>query len=194
MPAKRHSTVISVIVPTSHSIDHVEKMRPCNLAKFLVLIIGLTAPGCSAAQTADEPLEPTGARFLDWENLRPADSPNGWLLVPKDSEIHRFDEVAPIYDVAPDILANAWKSVLAEQPRTKIVAVSDDGLQIEALQESAVFGFVDLISARISMLSENRSTIAVYSRSTVGYWDFGVNKRRVRDWLEALGHRIAAKK
>lgn len=169
-------------------------MRPCNLAKFLVLIIGLTAPGCSAAETAGVPLEPTVSRFLDWENLRPADSPNRWLLAPKDSEVHRFDEVAPIYDVAPGILASAWKSVLAEQPRTKVVGVSDDGLQIEAKQESAIFGFVDLISARISKLSENRSTIAVYSRSTVGYWDFGVNKRRVRDWLEALGHRIAAKR
>ncbi len=168
-------------------------MHSSRIAKALVVILGLTAPGCAAAQTAAGPSDQTGSRFLDWENLRPSDSPNDWLLVPRNSEIPRIDEAAPIFDVAPEILANAWHSVIDDQPRTKIVAVSNDGLQIEAMQESAVFGFVDLISARVSLLSEKKSTIAVYSRSTVGYWDFGVNERRVRDWLEALGRQIAAK-
>ena len=184
----------SAIVPLGHSTDLLGKMRNSRTAKVLVLILGLTLPGCAAAETTAGTSDQTGSRFVDWDNLRPADSPNDWLLAPRDSKMPHFDQVSPVFDVAPDILAQAWQSVIADQPRTKIVAVSDDALRIEAMQESAIFGFVDLISARFSSLPENKSTIAVYSRSTVGYWDFGVNKRRVQDWLEVLGRRIAATK
>jgi uncharacterized protein (DUF1499 family) len=30
------------------------------------------------------------------------------------------------------------------------------------------------------------STLAIYSRSQYGYYDFGANKRRVEKWLEQL--------
>jgi uncharacterized protein (DUF1499 family) len=176
----------------NHSAILVEKMRNCSLAKVFILIIGLATPSCATAETATEAIANTGNWFVDWENLRPADSPNNWLLVPRNGDLQHADEIAPVFAVAPHALANAWKAVIEDQPRTAIVAVSDDGLQIEAWQESSMFRFIDQISSRISSLSENKSTIAIYSRSTVGYWDLGVNKRRVRDWLEVLGNRIAA--
>ena len=50
------------------------------------------------------------------------------------------------------------------EPRTTILTVSPDGLQIEAQQRSAVFGFVDRISTREPI----RSTLVAYSRSQVG--------------------------
>ena len=167
-------------------------MRASNLAKAVILIVGLVLPGCASAQTTAEPNGKPDGLFLDWENLQPPDSPNNWLLAPGNGELPPADENAPVFDVASGNLAAAWLRVVESKPRTKVLAVSEDGLRVEAVQESALFGFSDSISARISPLAENKSTIAVYSRSSVGYWDLGVNKRRVRDWLDALGNRIAA--
>jgi hypothetical protein len=144
----------------NHSAILVEKMRNCSLAKVFILIIGLATPSCATAETATEAIANTGNWFVDWENLRPADSPNNWLLVPRNGDLQHADEIAPVFAVAPHALANAWKAVIEDQPRT----------------------------------AENKSTIAIYSRSTVGYWDLGVNKRRVRDWLEVLGNRIVAER
>jgi len=46
--------------------------------------------------------------------------------------------------------------------------------------------FPDYISIKVIELGENRSTIAIYSRSRYGYGDMGVNKDRVLRWLETL--------
>ena len=131
-------------------------------------------------------------QFLEWEDLQPPDSPNNWLLAPSNGDFPQADEAAPVFDVAPGDLAAAWITVIGSRPRTKVLAVSEDAMQVEAVQESALFGFSDRISARILPLPEDKSTIAVYSRASVGYWDLGVNKRRVQDWLNILGNRMAA--
>jgi len=62
---------------------------------------------------------------------------------------------------------------------------------VEAVQRSAIFGFVDRISSRVIAMSEHQSTLAVYSRSTVDYWDLGVNRRRVQEWVRSLGDGVA---
>jgi uncharacterized protein (DUF1499 family) len=51
-------------------------------------------------------------------------------------------------------------------------------------------GFPDTISALFRSEEEGRSTLAVYSRSQYGYWDFGVNRRRVLTWLAELEKRL----
>ena len=129
--------------------------------------------------------------FIDWNALSPPDRPNNWLLAPKSDRSARRGEVAPIFDVGPEVLASTWKQVIEEQPRVQILAVSHDGLKVEAVQRSAIFGFVDRISSRVIAMSEHQSTLAVYSRSTVGYWDLGVNRRRVQEWVLSLGDRVA---
>jgi uncharacterized protein (DUF1499 family) len=103
--------------------------------------------------------------FVDWNVLSPPDRPNNWLLAPESDNLVRRGEVAPIFNVGPEILASTWKKVIEEQPRVQILAVS------------------------IAM-PEQRSTLAVYSRSTVGYWDLGVNRRRVQEWVRSLGDRV----
>ncbi len=41
-------------------------------------------------------------------------------------------------------------------------------------------------------LDDGRSTAALFSRAGVGYWDLGVNRRRLHDWLAALQARLNA--
>jgi uncharacterized protein (DUF1499 family) len=130
--------------------------------------------------------------YTDFGTLQPPDSPNHWLIAPSDFGPAHPDEAAPVFDVPADRLAQAWILVVEAQPRTDVVGVSDDGLQIEAEQRSAVFGFVDRISARFVPLGADRSTLIAYSRSEVGYWDLGVNRSRLRDWLAMLPAKLAA--
>jgi uncharacterized protein (DUF1499 family) len=71
----------------------------------------------------------------------------------------------------------AWmdlKQALLEEPRTEIV---DQGhFMLRAQSSSLVFGFVDDLSFE---LDTKEGVIEVQSASRVGFWDFGVNRRRI---------------
>lgn len=78
----------------------------------------------------------------------------------------------------------AWavlEDVLRARPRTEIVESGDGYLRAE--EKSRLFGFVDDVEFE---LQPKRGTIAFRSASRVGYWDLGVNKRRIAEIREAL--------
>jgi len=84
----------------------------------------------------------------------------------------------------------AWeklKIALGEERGIKIVAEEKPVWYLHAEASSRVFGFVDDVEFQ---LQPEEKTIQVRSASRVGYWDLGVNRRRVeriRERLKALG-------
>jgi uncharacterized protein (DUF1499 family) len=82
----------------------------------------------------------------------------------------------------------AWESLLTlmtELPRVKVVAASDT--DIEAEVKSRIFGFVDDV---VFQLRPEENIIAVRSASRTGYYDLGVNRKRIeaiRQRLQQLG-------
>ena len=161
------------------------------LALLSVVFAVTTACGSTTDPTKDS-RSIAESSVTDWESLRPAESPNNWLVAPGDGGFPPPDEVAPTFDVKAAILASIWKAVIEDQPRTTILTVSGDGLQIEATQRSALFGFVDRISSRIIALDFNRAFLVVYSQATVGYWHLEANRRRLKGWLNARARRISS--
>ena len=134
----------------------------------------------------------TGTTFTDFGRLALPASPNRWLVAPAGVTAAAPDETAPMFEFSADRLVEAWTQVIKGQPRTRITAVSTDGLQIEAEQKTALFGFVDRISIRAIPLTPTRSTFAAYSRAETGYWDLGVNRNRLRTWLAELRAKLDA--
>jgi hypothetical protein len=152
---------------------------------FLVLVLAACGPAAK-----QEGATPNDTALINFGSLVPPDSPNTWLVAPTGFGPARPDETAPTLDVPPQRLAAIWLQIVREQPRTRVLGISEDSLQIEAAQRSAVFGFTDRISVRVLPVDRGRSTFVAYSRAQVGYWDFGVNRRRLRAWLSALQTRV----
>ena len=67
-------------------------------------------------------------------------------------------------------------AVLHAIPRAKIVTADENFLHVEF--RSAVFGFVDDVDI---LFDDGNKVIRVRSASRVGYYDFGVNRRRVEE-------------
>jgi uncharacterized protein (DUF1499 family) len=122
--------------------------------------------------------------FFDFAKLARPSSPNHWLVAPPQQR--GADEQAAVLPVSPQRLAEAWLAMLEQAPRTRVLAVSPDRLQVEAEQRSALFRFVDRISFQAVPQDAGHATFFVYSRSQLGYWDMGVNRRRLRHWVDAL--------
>lgn len=171
---------------------------PFQYGSIACLVLLLSACGSAANGTAQGQTAPeeTGvmsrnAVLTDFATLVPPRRPNNWLVAPASFGPATPDEAAPILAVPAARAAEIWIGIIKEQPRARVLGVSDDGLQIEAAQESAVFGFTDTISVRILPVDAERSTLVAYSRAEAGYWDLGVNRSRLRKWLATLQARAA---
>ncbi len=157
----------------------------------LLLVVAAMVAACTPTEhTMRSGTVPGQNAFLDFYELQPPSSPRTWLIAPADAVAGAPDETPPVLAAPADRAAQAWVAVVRARPRTRIVAVADDGLRVEAEQHSALLGFVDKISARFIPLDGDRSTVALYSRARIGYWDFGVNRRRLHDWLARLEKRL----
>ena len=67
-------------------------------------------------------------------------------------------------------------AAIHSMPRAKLVVAEDNFLHVEF--RSAVFGFVDDVDI---LFDDRNKVIRVRSASRVGYYDFGVNRRRVEE-------------
>lgn len=169
------------------------RWAPILLIAVLAGLLGTTLTACAASSTGEVSRSVTPANALtDFSTLAPPDTPNNWLVAPADfAGAAQPDEFAPVFDIPPGALAEAWRAAVESQPRAEILVTSDDGLRMEARQKSAVFGFVDRISVEVLPVDDGRATFAAYSTSLVGYWDIGANRGRLREWIDGVRQRAA---
>ena len=118
-----------------------------------------------------------------FRTLKRPDSPNTWLVAPADFAI-KPDAVAPVFDVPVNKLRETFKSVVAGAEGAAVVAEAPDGMHV--VVTTSLWKFQDDVRALFIPIGEGKSTIALYSASRVGYWDFGTNRRRVENWLERM--------
>ncbi len=91
-------------------------------------------------------------------------------------------QIPPLLLAVPAL--QAWQAVheqITALPRTRIVSVSDNYLHAEC--RSAVFGFVDDLELQ---LRPEEGIIAVRSAARLGYYDFGVNRKRIETLRSTL--------
>ncbi len=122
---------------------------------------------------------------VDFAQLQRRGTPNEYLVCPTDvCRSAEPDRPAPTFDIPVAQLQERLVALLATLPRTRILVDCDAHLVVE--QRSLIFRFPDYIDVRAIAIDASRSTIAIYSRSKIGFYDFGVNKRRVEGWLRKL--------
>jgi len=107
-------------------------------------------------------------------------SPNCVSSLAQDQDHH----VSPFdMDLPPDQAWEALKRALGSEPRIRIVEEDREHGYLRAEATSRIFRFVD--DVEFQLVPEQR-LMHVRSASRVGYWDLGVNRRRVERLREAL--------
>ena len=121
-------------------------------------------------------------------DLRTVERPGKWndaLACPAGACRARADLESPMLGLSPDALLERARDRLSREPRTELVAEDPALRQLVFVQRSAVFGFPDTVWVQAAETAAGPSVI-VYSRSTYGTWDLGVNRARVARWLILL--------
>ena len=145
-----------------------------------LLCVALALGGCSVS---GDP--------IDLRGLRPGSAPNEALACPAGACAAPADFETPAYEVPPEALRAILSEIAASEPRTELVAESAELDQRVYVQRSAVFRFPDTLRVQIVALESGASAI-LHSKSGFGYWDLGVNRKRVERWLQRLEEAVAA--
>ena len=111
---------------------------------------------------------------------------NQFLVSPDNYCDARPHMASPVFELSVADLRERWMALIAAQPRMETRQADDEAMQYEFIQRTKYMRFPDIITVRFIPLEQARSTLAVFSRSRYGRRDFGVNKKRVRSWLDAL--------
>lgn len=141
------------------------------LLALAVLVLGFaiyvrTAPSDVPVWHVD-PLEVTGHSTL-----------NSWLVAPGG-------DVEPvIYDLPPDQIAARLDAITHATPRTELLG--GEGFQKTWITRSALWGFPDYTSVRLSPTDDGGTSVSLFARSRFGKGDMGVNRKRAEDWLAEL--------
>ncbi|WP_230531595.1 DUF1499 domain-containing protein [Microvirga roseola] len=127
---------------------------------------------------------------VDFATLRRRHNPNDALACPRDfCPEAKPDFEPPVFPVPPARLRAVLAEVASSEPNTTLVQSGTE--QDRYLVRTRFWRFPDTVVAQVIGLDEDRSTLALYSRSQLGRSDLGVNRRRLQRWVERIG-RLAA--
>ena len=121
---------------------------------------------------------------LDLESFAPPRAWNWALIAPAGTAVRGAARSAPAFASDLDSLRQAVLRIAAAEPKTELMAEEGGCLRFRA--RSRLFGFPDLIDVRLIEPEPGRVSLAIFSRARYGFYDLGVNRRRVRRWLRAL--------
>jgi len=124
--------------------------------------------------------------LLDFAEIPRHRPPRAGLACPAHWGRSDADLTAPIFAVPMEVLRESLVRVAAREPRTHLLALDREARQAAFVQRSRLFRFPDDITVQFESLDGGRATLALYSRARYGYHDLGVNRRRLRRWLDAL--------
>ncbi len=127
---------------------------------------------------------------VDFDALERRSTPNDALACPRGFRKARSDLTTPEFAVDVATLQAAMAKVIASEPRTILVDRNDATLTERYMQRSEVLKFPDTIVVR-SIEKPDGASLAMYSRSQLGYSDLGANLSRLRRWLNKLEQYVA---
>ncbi|HMD66658.1 MAG TPA: DUF1499 domain-containing protein [Stellaceae bacterium] len=93
---------------------------------------------------------------------------------------------SPVFALPWERLHAYWTEVISGETRVEPILADPDSRRFVYIQHSPTFRFPDVITVEFVQLGPDRSSIALYSRSRYGEYDFGKNRKRVVRWLALL--------
>ena len=142
---------------------------------FALLILALLAGVAAMVFFRSVPM-PAAVWHVDPATATAPDKPNYDL---------RQGTAAPVINAAlPDVATRLDAAAMAEGAEV-ISGSARDGF-VTYVVRSALMGYPDAISVRLTAEGEDSTRLEIFSRSRFGYSDMGVNAARVARWIEAV--------
>jgi uncharacterized protein (DUF1499 family) len=157
------------------------------LAKLLIVVLAMAGLALAVRlymeRAAEDTLRP-GERVAI-RVLRDPLPGNSFLACPPDY-CAATAAPSPIFALPAGRLEQDWRQMLASEAGIVIVADEPAQHRLVVIQHTPLLQFPDIVTAEFVALDNDRSGVAVYSKSRYGSGDFGTNRKRVLGWLDRL--------
>ncbi len=173
-------------------------LRYIRLAAFSAIFVILSVVGFSLLISKEESVLAVvyetifGSPDLgpvDFETFKRATSPNTALACPPGFCRNAVADFDPgVFPGSDEELRKRFTEFALAQPRVvPVYRHAQPGLPMQDryVQRSATMSFPDTVNVRFIALSDSTSTLAIHSRSQIGYSDMGLNRARIRLWTDA---------
>jgi hypothetical protein len=158
------------------------------LTPLVAIVLGLAAFGLAVrlymGREAENRIAPSEAISIA-ELHSPLPKP-GFLFCPTGYCPAAEAIASPVFPLPWERLHEYWTEVVSGEKLVETIAADPDGRRFVYIQHSPTFRFPDIITVEFVPLGPHRSSIAIYSRSRYGHYDFGKNRKRVGKWLALL--------
>jgi uncharacterized protein (DUF1499 family) len=158
------------------------------LTPLIAAVLGVAAFGLAVriymGREAENRLAPSEAVSI--AELHSPLSKAGFLFCPPGYCPAAEAIASPVFPMPWERLREYWTEVISGEKRIETIAADPDERRFAYIQHSPTFRFPDIITVEFVQLAPNRSSIAIYSRSRYGHYDFGKNRKRVGKWLALL--------
>jgi uncharacterized protein (DUF1499 family) len=155
---------------------------------LVVAVLGMAALGLAVriymGREAEDRLAPSEAVSL--AELHSPLPRAGFLFCPSGYCPAAEAISSPVFPMPWERLREYWTEVISGEKRVETIVADPDERRFVYIQHSPTFRFPDIVTVEFVQLGPNRSSIAIYSRSRYGHYDFGKNRKRVGKWLALL--------
>lgn len=127
---------------------------------------------------------------VSFEQLQRRATPNDALACPESVCTASADIKAALYPMTARDLRITFAKVIASEPRVTTVDADAATLTNRYIQRTGRLGFPDTVVVQFFDRPDERSTLAIYSRSQLGESDLGANKARIERWLSKLAEQV----
>lgn len=125
-------------------------------------------------------------QFLDFKRLERPASPNTYLVAPSGlCETAEPDTTSPVFNKTARGLYSSIAELIGRERRWVDVQADPELMRFKFVAKTPLLGFKDDVDIMI-IDSESDVSLAIYSRSRVGYSDMGANRKRVTKLLSDL--------
>lgn len=135
---------------------------------------------------------PVDAPLQDLRTVKRPDSPNSYLICPKDLCAAKADEDGPIVSLTPEKVLVAALKVASQEENASTMEADVTLGQYVFVQRTRFLRFPDVVRVQAIGLPDGRTAVALYSHSVYGRYDFGANKARAQRWMAAIRREIGA--
>ena len=158
------------------------------LTPLVATVLGMAAFGLAVriymGREAENRLAPNEAVSI--AELRSPLPNSGFLFCPPGYCPAAEAIASPVFPMPWERLHEYCKEVITGEKGVEMIVADPDKRQFVYIQHSPTFRFPDIITVEFVPLGPNRSSIAIYSRSRYGHYDFGKNRKRAGKWLALL--------
>ena len=146
---------------------------------FLALLVG----ACGVFWINEAEMTPE-IWHVDPATVERTGRPNDYLVAPPGTTDAAPDREADFFAEPPQDLLERFVAIALAAPKTEEISEGEAGWRT-FVQRSRLIGFPDYVTVK-PFERNGQSALIIYSRSQYGYSDWGVNKKRVEDWLSKL--------